>query len=383
MQVSSIFDLRCKVQVYTDSHREVRESAEGKAIRMIQKKKEMESGFSVPRRKNGEIISDHMNYNMLNIDGSMSYGRGGNSHNEMSSNAREQYVNEQENGKRRDTSRYFYSSKFSHLVLTFSMMGMSSNYRLVANIWNRKTGEFQNEDFVIDISTGQKKDQVNNDSTEAYIETHEVCFLGSIMRANVEDLYIVLRLFSFETITRVAGELRTHSAYNLDGEALKRPYSCAISSLSISKMHEILYNDQKEADMQLSFQWASGKGRNEKVFAQLHEKMINNADIDNMSVELPFRMTVSLKLEGNTYSLNKNSRRVCSSSIAPLIDIYPDPANDSNKFYITLESGEFSQDSKTSKKNIEIQCFLVDGDGNVRNLLKTCKSTDVPNVWQG
>ena len=92
-----------------------------KIIDIIQSKKETESGFFVPRRMNGEIISDHMNFNIFNIDSSIDYGRGGNDRSEMFNTVREQYMHEKLNGNREIRFRNI-SSNFSNLVLAFRLI---------------------------------------------------------------------------------------------------------------------------------------------------------------------------------------------------------------------------------------------------------------------
>ena len=136
----------------------------------------------------------------------------------------------------------------------------------------------------------------------------------------------------------------------------------------------------------LSLQWITGKGTNEKLFALLHEELIRDPSNSNLPVatcDLPFKVMVFLSLQGitspSTSLSNKDSARVYSSRVTPIFNAYPDPTNKNNNYYITLESGEFSQDSKSAQKNIEIQCFLVDSDGNIRNSIKT-RSTSIPKI---
>ena len=357
-----------------------------KIIDIIQSKKETESGFFVPRRMNGEIISDHMNFNIFNIDSSIDYGRGGNDRSEMFNTVREQYMHEKLNGNREIRFRNI-SSNFSNLVLAFRLIDISStNYmRLVANIWNRNTNEFQNEYFEIDIKNEQAVEFESANAVQVEIKSHEVCFLNATAGARLEDLYVVLRLYTFEKMTRTAGELKIHSIYEYDEDALRRPYGCAVLSLPTSKMYEMLNSGDVNPSIPLTCNWVTGKGKNEKLFATLHEKIVGSVDeeFSTESCELPFKMTIHLYMGSSTDQSNENIFRVHSTRVAPIINVYPDPVNDTNKYYVTLVSGEFSNDSKTSGKNIEIKCFLVDGDGNVRNSLKTCKSVHELSKYEG
>jgi hypothetical protein len=45
-----------------------------------------------------------------------------------------------------------------------------------------------------------------------------------------------------------------------------------------------------------------------------------------------------------------------------------------NDFYITLESGSFSQDMKNSARNVEINCLFVDADGQLHNCIRRCST---------
>ena len=51
-----------------------------------------------------------------------------------------------------------------------------------------------------------------------------------------------------------------------------------------------------------------------------------------------------------------------------------------NDFYITLESGSFSQDMKNSARNVEINCLFVDADGQLHNCIRRCSTNPVPDI---
>ncbi|ELR23221.1 SH3 domain containing protein [Acanthamoeba castellanii str. Neff] len=167
-----------------------------------------------------------------------------------------------------------------------------------------------------------------------------------------------------------------HADKATKGQKVRRPYACAAMKLTTARILDeasrgVLKLNLKNLDEVYGARDPAGKlveqrmmifnTPQESSFPDIHELIIKNANV----VEVPksLGITIGLKLLLGEYpSLLQRAPHLKEITVAQRLSVQPGHCR--NDYYITIDSGEFTQDRKRAAKNVEISVTVRDGKGN-------------------
>lgn len=344
-------------------------------MQIIQTRREIDEGFTRPKLENGEVFTEQMNVSLTELYSIHSATSGGhtNGHspkevsNPSPDGAKEQYLAEHHDGRRLFGGMSAHSDVDElQIVLRVEFSSLASPHPMVMtiNLWIPGTG-FLNDPMTLDIPSSTMHGSA--------LGGRDVVFQG-LSRLELQDAYFIFRLYRYEAFSQASGESRMVVGSRDD---MKRPYACGLMSLKNEEFHQRPVNAQSLTLVD-PFPWYAcvTSADNERFFGTLHELIISGAEsyYTTLSRQLLFTMVLmmSLSLQQENIVGKAISRRIVQSNF------YPVPSVTINDFFITLECGNFSQDSKKTARNVEVVCYVIDSTGEPRKCIQLCKSNSAP-----